>query len=552
MRSRAALAAGAAALALLLSGCAGPGELVRDPGPTELEGTESARQAAAFPEVYTQSIDWGGCGPEHSLTDERAERLERDGASPDLFECAWVEAPLDWSDPESIETIELAVVRVPATGEAAPLGPLFGNPGGPGESGLDLMYGLSAEPLFAEVAENYDLIGFDPRGIGVSSPLQCEPDLGDEQSDVTEGEQFEAALRACAEQDPLAQSMGTSQVARDMELLRALLEADWFDYFGISYGTVLGATYSTLFPERVGRMVLDSAAGADWASPRGDFDQSIAFAEQLTEMVVGCENAPERASGDACPFDSVDEMLDAEHRLNDEPLTAGARDDAVKVDGGMLRGYLEDALYENAEDRAAALDTVARALDGDTEAATDILEGPGGDADPGPDADPDPDPEQEEVEDADAETSGSNIGLSGEIVSCHSAPVGPDRDELRRHVDATEIPEVLGGDDEREMLVKAYSAPRCGEVSWRGGEPEAFSGSPDAPILVIGVTGDHATPYAESERLVDELGNAVLLTLEASAHAAAYLGRSACIDDAVTAFLLEGELPAPGTVCELD
>lgn len=522
----AALAAGATAMALVMSGCAVTADDAVDREVTAglIEGVESEWQAGAFPDVYAQHLDWGGCDEEFALTDEVAEQIIDGGGSPEHFECAWVLAPLDWNDTESDEVIELAVTRIPAHGSGEPLGALLGNPGGPGESGLEYAYFQSVAEGFEEVAENYDVIGFDPRGIGMSSPLQCEAG-GDDY--------LESDLSECVENDPLALSMGTSQVARDMELLRVLLGDDWFNYLGYSYGTMLGATYSTLFPERVGRMVLDSASASDWASPGSNFDQQVAFAQQLAAMIEGCGAQGE---ADSCPFVSEAEYLAEIDALNKTPIEASG---GIELTGEELRGYLENALYEGESGRADALATVASALRGDSVAIDEIM-GIAEDMDEGDEPDDGAEPER------------ADLGLDGIVVSCHSFPTDFDLEAFAARVDAVGVPESLGGAAARDEIVDEMTNSECGVLPVSGDEPEVFSGSPDAPMLVIALTGDHATPYAEAQKLVDELGNAVLLTLDAAGHAASYTGRSGCVDDAATEFLLTGELPVPGTVCQVD
>lgn len=489
-----------AAAALVLSGCASGGASAE---------TESARQEAAFAGVYAQAVEWGECGDAHGLTDEFSAALEESGSRVDRFECAWVEAPLDWDDPESAETIQLAVTRIPATGKR--IGALFGNPGGPGGSGLDYTFDATAGAGIAAIMEQYDLIGFDPRGIGKSSPVEC-----DDVSDI-----FEIQIAVCADQNPLAHSMGTSQVARDMELLRHLVDDDRFNYLGYSYGTMLGATYATLFPEKAGRMVLDSAAAAGWASLIGSFNQSAAIAQQVVEMFAGCGEEYEVAS---CPISAEDQYIDTIERLNETPWVAS---DGTEVNGAVLQGYLTSALYSRNAGRAEALDTVSRALAGEQSQIDDIAR---------------------RMADG-----GAAVDLGGMIVRCHSFPDDPDIVGLLEHVEEAGIPKLLGGPEITDDALGQFTELGCDALPESGDDiTDTFSGSPDSPILVIGITGDHATPYSGAQQLVAELGNARLLTLEGRGHGASFMDRSDCVDGATTAYLLEGELPEEGAVCTDD
>ncbi|GAB2563134.1 alpha/beta hydrolase [Leucobacter ruminantium] len=487
------------AAAALLSGCA-----------ATADDSESARQAEMFPGVYAQTIEWGECDEEFGLSEELEARIIELGVAADEYECAMVEAPLDWNDPGNRETIELATVHISATGEKEPIGTLLSNPGGPGASGLDLAYGLPTVQAFAPILEQYDMLGFDPRGIGRSTPAECEAVSGID----------ELNLAACADEHPIALSMGTSQVARDMELLRTLMGDDAMHYLGYSYGTMLGATYSTLFPEQVGRMVLDSSSAADWASPRASFDQSVAIAQQVGALVEGCGTQYEVSS---CPMRSEADVVAALEKYTQEPMLAS---DGTEVTGETLYGFLVTSLYQGTVGRTLVLDTVGSAVAGGQEQIDIIAEA--------------------------MREGGAAVSLDGAIVRCHSFPSDPDLIGFMEHVEEVGIPELLGGPEISDDTLRPYMDLSCGALPNSGDDvTDAFSGSP-APILVIGITGDHATPYEGSQELVRELGNAALLTLEGSGHGASFSDRSSCADAAATAYLLKGELPAEGTVCTDD
>lgn len=492
-------AAAAAALALLLSGCS--------PAPDD---SPSALQRQSFPRVYAQAIDWGACDESFGLDSGLREQLAAKGVSSETFRCAMVEAPFDWNDPTNHDTIQLAVTHLPASGEGAPIGTLLGNPGGPGLSGVELAYSLALTPAFAPVMERYDVLGFDPRGIHRSTPIECEVESG----------LLELQLALCAKDQPLALSMGTLQVARDMELLRHLMGDDALHYAGFSYGTVIGASYSTLFPERVGRLLLDSAWPSDWASLLADYRQSSAFARETALMLAGC--GIEYAAR-ACPIDGEEALLEARRRLDEAPLIAS---DGTPIDGTMLNDYLGSGLYGLASGRGQVLDTVARALAGEQEGIDDLA--------------------------AEMRGDGVRIGLNGIFVRCHSFPSDPGIAEVIEHIERTGLPPSLGGPEITDDTLRPYLSLSCDGLPNSGGDYVRFSGSPSATILVIGITGDHATPYEGSQQLVRELGNARLLTLEASGHIASFSNRSACADAAASAYLLEGELPPEGTVCAAD
>lgn len=485
-----------AALTLLLTGC------------TAFGNSESARQAVAFPEIYDQKIAWGECNDEFAISESVLIRLAELGTSVDDFACGMVTVPLDWNDADNTETIKLATLHIPSTGSDAPLGTLLSNPGGPGHGGISLAYGLTVVPAFAEILENYDILGFDPRGMGRSTPLGCEA-----VSSIRE-----LNLANCAEEEPLAATMGTSQVARDMELLRSLMGDNELNYLGYSYGTMLGATYATLFPERLGRVVLDSAAPSDWASPTGAFNQQVAVVRQTVALLEGCDTLYQVST---CPLVGEDDLLATYLALNEVPLMAT---DGSEVTGDSIYGYLITSLYQRAEVRSLVLETLGAALAGEQSKINDIATA--------------------------MEDGGASVQLDGTVVSCHSFPEDPHLLELVEHIEDVGIPVMLGGPEINDETLEQFIDLTCDALPHSGDDiTDSFSGSADAPILVIGITDDHATPYEGSQSLVEELGNATLLTLDGTGHGASYGNRSTCIDDYTTAFLIEGTMPPAGTVC---
>lgn len=493
--------AAVAAAALLLSGCAGVGG-----GSAE---TESVLQQRSFPEVYEQQIDWQECGESYGFRDGLEEYLTELGAQVTGLRCAWVTAPFDWNDPENEDTIELSALHIPATGED-PIGTLFSNPGGPGASGTEFAMGLTADPSFAPVHEKYNLLGFDPRGIGRSDALECENDT----------EILELQLALCADQDPLALSMGTAQVARDMELMRHLVGDQSMHYAGFSYGTVIGATYATLFPEHTGRIMLDSAWPSDWSSPLGTYLQQEAITHALNNLLVGCGV---EYKVQLCPIGGESELIQVLNGLDAQPLLTT---DGAEVDGNMLKGYLTMSLYTPPTGRHDVLETTGRALAGGQEAIDKLAGAMAG--------------------------GGSKVGLSGMVVRCLSSPSDANLIGLFRYINEHGLPEMLGGPEVNDDSIREFFNLKCEALPDSGEDFMMFANKSDAPVLVFGVTGDHATPYPGAKQMVDELGNATLVTLEGNGHIASFTGRSSCADGIATAYLLKGEVPKTGTVCADD
>ncbi len=237
-----------------------------------------------FEELYGQTLAWEDCGAG--------------------WECTTARAPLSWQDPAAGE-IELAVKRQPATGER--IGSLLTNPGGPGASGVDFVASL-APTVGESVTAAYDLVGFDPRGVGQSSPVVCLDDAAKDESLSRDFDTDEAGLEALAEDrrawaDACAEKTGellgqvdTQSAARDMDMLRAVLGDEKLAYLGYSYGTQLGATYAGLFPDKVGRMVLDGAIDTSLDPDEISEQQAVGFENALRAYVEDCQ------AGAGCPL----------------------------------------------------------------------------------------------------------------------------------------------------------------------------------------------------------------------------------------------------------
>ena len=266
-RRRVVALVGATVTALVLTGCSLIGDAGADPRPAVSVTPQGPPPGSeALSRFYTQRLDWTDC----------------EGA-----QCATLEVPVDYQNPQG-DTIELALSRVPARKASKRIGSLVVNPGGPGGSGVD--YAKAADFIVGKkVRDAYDVVGFDPRGVGRSAPIDCLTDtaldafLGSDPTpdDDAEEETFAATARGFAQAcgttaGPLLGHVSTADAARDMDVLRAALGEEKLTYLGKSYGTYLGTTYADLFPKQVGRMVLDGVVAPDLtpeeptsARPRG-------------------------------------------------------------------------------------------------------------------------------------------------------------------------------------------------------------------------------------------------------------------------------------------
>lgn len=519
---RASLPASAAltAAGLVLSACspAGPGAAGQPPA-----GGASGTVVEGAPEdlqrYYTQDLVWSGCEFE----------VETNGADEDL-QCADVEVPLDYDDPAG-GTTTVVMSRLPATGDA--LGNLLLNPGGPGASGVDAM--LVAEyTVSPDVREAYDLVGFDPRGVGRSEGIECLDDaeldalraepMFDPRSQPAEEirDQYGQIGAECVQNSgALVAEMDTESVARDMDVLRAVLGEDELAYLGFSYGTRLGAVYADLFPERAGRLVLDGGVDPTLSARAATADQAEGFEENLRHWVRSCQD---EIRGCVLGGMSEDEAMERIQELiasvDEGAVTSpdGRTITATNVVEGILSPLYSPASYPVLDE------ALGQAFDGDLSMLLALS-----DATHGRDAEG-----RYANNTTMAFTAVHCLDRTGERVT--DAEMAQDQEELERI--APTFGPYLG-----------YGDAVCqGWPVGPGAEPEPLDAEGAGPILVVGTTEDPATPYHWSEALVEQLGNARLLTYESYGHTA-YASGDECVREAVDGYLLEGRLPEEGATC---
>jgi len=455
------------------------------------------------------------------------------------FECATVPVPLDWGDPGS-EQIEIAVIRHPASRPDERIGVMFLNPGGPGDTGIGLVRG-GAEQLDAWGEGRFDLVSWDPRGTYASSPVRCFADEDAEaefwagasipstpaESDAYAERTTELA-RLCGEQmGPLLAHISTADTVRDMDRLRELLGEETITYAGLSYGTMIGQTYANMFPERVRAMMLDG----------------------IVEPVAYTTSAETRTAGDAS---STDEVFTRFLTLCDE---AGP-------DLCALAGH-----GETAGERFARL-------------AAQLREAPI----PAPDADPpgelryadlltssfpalrDPHLWTDYAEQLNAAVEGdvSDLATVAQLSRTPAAFAEATKSAAISCLDGaaarpvSDWPTVIGDLTAESTMSGEIQgwwlwAPCASD--WPVSSEDRYGGPWDAvteaPILLIGTRYDPNTGYQNAVRSEQLLGNAVLLTHEGYGHLS-FQDPSACIEEARKRYLIDLEVPSPGTVCEAD
>lgn len=477
------------------------------PTTTPEPGATDAPRPALEP-YYGQQLDWEPCRGQ--------------------FLCATLTVPLDYRDAGG-ETIDLALLKVPAAEPGRRIGSLVVNPGGPGAPGTD--YAAQASAVFRQpLLATYDIVGFDPRGTGASAPVDCLTDdeldqyVAEDPDPDTAAETAEylgwvdAFGAGCAERSgALAAHVTTIEAARDMDVLRAALGESAMTYFGASYGTKLGATYADLFPDKVGRLVLDGAVDLSIDSRQLSLEQAGGFETALRAYVEDC------VGGDECFLGgSVDAGLDRIKGFLDEvdadPLpTSSGRELRV---GNAFYGVVLP-LYNR--DYWSILDQALRTgFDGDGSALlllSDLYHSREGDR----------------------YTDNSTEALYA--INCLDDPYA---------ITAAQVPAEIPAFEEVSPTFGSVFA--WGLTTCLGMEVEATERDRDidaagaAPIVVVGTTRDPATPYQWAVHLADQLESGVLVSRDGDGHTG-YNSGNECVDSAIEDYLIEGTVPEDGLSC---
>lgn len=516
MRSRAAVVAMVTVLGLSLGGC---GLLDRLADPSRQEPIPSEQPpsdaAAGLERFYGQQLSWSACGS---------------------ADCATLKVPMDYAHPEGPE-LDIAVLRVRATSSKR-LGAIVVNPGGPGGSGVD--YARAAGNgwvVSAPVLRRYDVVGFDPRGVGRSTAISCLSDqqldeffaqdpTPDDPSEEAQAATLAAAFgRGCATSSgSLAAHISTVEAAKDMDILRSRLGQPSLNYLGMSYGTLLGATYAGLFPERVGRMVLDGALPPDLSSQQINQGQAEGFERATAAWAQDCAGSP------TCPFsgsaaDVVAGLQGLLATLDSQPITDTGDASVPAVTEGWAAYAVVAAMYDqgrwdslNAALRDAQQGKGAQLLD---LASTYTDRFPGGGY-------------------------SSNMQEAFYAITCLDKGESPDLNARRAEADRVQQLAPTFG----RLLV--WSSLPCGfwprPADAPQGTPEPVTAPGAAPIVVVGTTRDPATPYEWAQQLAAQLESGVLLTYDGDGHTA-YQRSNSCIDNAIDGFFLNGTVPADGLRC---
>ncbi len=479
---------------LVLAACS-PGDDAADLAPDDPAGTsttEAPTTTTTLPLPQPPPLRWAACG----------------GG----FECGTLTVPVDYAAPAG-ETLHLSVIKRPADDPEARIGTLVMNPGGPGASGVRrVRRGFTVSP---EVAERFDIVSFDPRGVGGSTPITCGSTVpafrAVDHAPTTPEEQqaLEAAAKAVGDECAATEGvrighLGTFEVVRDVEVLRLALGEPTISFVGISYGTAIGLLWAEAYPSSVRAMVLDGVEDPNEATTASDEEQLDAIDATFDAIASAC------AADADCPTTRDGGVAVAYDRLVAQMVAAGGTLDGVGLT--QLRYAVFMATY-GSEHWPRLWQALHDGLQGDLDGIAAMS------------------------------TSFTNLVAYAPfaIVTCLDAPhpVGPAQWRRDAEEAAKDSPR-FGAALSNELLPCAY-LPNSDL------DPHEVRAPGTPPILVVGSTGDVATPYAQAVAVADHLDAGVLLTVEIDGHVA--LGASDCADAAITRYLVDGTLPAAGSRC---
>jgi pimeloyl-ACP methyl ester carboxylesterase len=468
-----------------------------------------------------ETVQWGPC---------RVVSGGGDGELPEGAQCGKLTVPVDYAKPDA-GTADLALIRFPAIGQK--IGSLVVNPGGPGESGVDAAAGM-VEGLPEEIRQRFDLVGFDPRGIGSSTPaVRCNSDAeadaerADPQVDYSPAgvarieDNEKRFVQRCVDRmgKEFLANVGTASVAKDLDAMRAALGDDKLTYLGYSYGTLIGSAYAEAFPDKVRAMILDGAVDPDADPIQADVSQAAGFQKAFDDYAEDC------AKNARCPLGTdPTKAVDVYHHLVN-PLVAKpapTHDPRGLSYGDAITGTTM-ALYSP---------SMWRQL---TDGLTELAKGHG-------------DTLLELADDYSQRDEQGHYANSGDAqiaVTCVDRPPVTDRAKVV--------------DQDRQIRKVAPfmtygpftgDAPLDDCAFWpvpptRTTHAPAAPGLP--PVLVVSTTHDPATPYQAGVNLAKELHGG-LLTYEGTQHTVVFEGES-CVDAAATRYLVDLTLPAAGTTC---
>lgn len=461
---------------------------------SEIEGDFETAPSDDLTGYWNQTLEWSDCGED---------------------QCTQMLVPLDWENPGA-GALKIAVRKVPS--ENPTNGPLFVNPGGPGFGGQSF-----ASSLGSDRWEGYDIIGWDPRGTGESTPVECgsfaetddyfnldgSPDDDVERDELIAGNEAFSNQCRSGSQD-LLEHLSTVENVRDLDLLRYLLGAEKLNYVGVSYGTYVGAMYAQLFGDRAGRLVLD--APVEITDAEG-VSQIEGFELAFTNFATWCGEDSGCDLGESANQvkENVAQWL---ADLDGSPLQVADRElTQTKATTGILTFlYSEEDLYPT------LAEVLERALAGDGYALLMSADQLDGRTDSGYDL----------------------VTYAFPATLCVDWPDQGIDAAFEYEEEVDELAPMLGPNAGMSLLCETWTAPSV---------PLIKITAPEAPtILVLGSTGDSATPYEQAQSMAEQLEDAVLVTREGAGHGSV-TSDNACVSEIVDEYLGSGQAPDEDQTC---
>ncbi|MGC0375013.1 alpha/beta hydrolase [Streptomyces sp. SAI-229] len=510
-RPRAAVPAVCAVLlSALLAGC----------GEGDDKGEDLTRQRLDWEDCPAPSQEQGGGSAPSPLPGGRGE-----------WSCATMKAPLDWDDPAG-DTIGIALIRARSSGpESERIGSLIFNFGGPGGSGVTALPAFGED--YATLRTRYDLVSFDPRGVGRSAPVTClddrrldayfqqdaTPDDAAERTDLLDGtEKFNAACEKNSAR--VLPHVRTTDAARDLDLMRQVLGDDRLHYFGVSYGTELGGVHAHLFPEKVGRAVFDAVVDPTENAEQGSLGQARGFQLALDNYAEDCVSRTEECPVGDSAQDVKDRIATLLRDLDRTPIPGVFPRELTQTaaTNGIVQALYSQDFWE------FLTDGLEQAYDGDGTILMVLSDSMNG---------------------RDENGEYSNLVPANVAINCADDRPRYTPEDVERRLPEFRAASPLFG----EYL--AWGMTGCADWAVPGAAEHPDVHAPGAaPILVIGNTGDPATPYEGARRMARALGAGVgvELTYKGQGHGA-YNSGNACVQDAVHRYLLDGAVPEDGKTC---
>jgi pimeloyl-ACP methyl ester carboxylesterase len=502
----------AAAVAIALSGCSPLSLLHPNGSAPKTSSPAPATVSAALQPFYSQHLEWSSCG--------------------NGMQCTTAKAPLNWDDPKA-GSVSLALVRQPAKGKK--LGSLLVNPGGPGASGVDFVKDSVNYATDSTLQQNYDIVGFDPPGVGHSTAVKCydAKQMDSYLYDITPGaigsDQWidaETTIskdfgQACEKNTgDLLAHVDTVTAAHDLDLLRAVLGDRKLNYLGYSYGTYLGQVYASLYPKNIGRMVLDGALDADASNFDVNKVQSVGFENALRAYLKDCI-----ANDNDCPFTgTVDQAMQTIAQL----LAAVGQNPIRNSDGRELGSEtLLTAIIYPLYDQGAwpqLTDMFNQVMKkGSASYAFQLADGYNGRNGNG--------------------TYQDNETEAFVSINCLDYTYNDDPAVMRAQAaQLTAAAPVVGP-------YMSYGDIQCANWPYKSTVvrgPIHAKGAP--PIIVVGTTNDPATPYVWAQDVAKNLDSGHLVTYKGQGHTA-YNKSNSCVNDAVDNYFVKGTVPASDPMC---